>query len=332
MSTFSRLPGSRADSSISMKRARSPVSRHSVKTSSNWSTTTQLSGSSSAGARRRPYASAGRAPGVKTRSTAGCPCSAIASRSRGISPARSSEDLPLPDGPNSTASRWSHTSRFRSSLIRSRPKKRCRSSGSKRARPRYGGAASGSSSRTAPVVAASASFQRGSHSAGSPSQARTYPSTTAQDGSRSPAAAWDNVVGAKPAFLPMARYEGPPAACRSSRSSCASRCTGPASGSTGLSGRPMGSHLLGSVTGANGISGPCRRGRCSLPLVGFRCFDDFDATFRQTPDGPRSWRTRPQVDFRDRTGVLINSVPGRVGLASPGLRRRPRRWPGERAP
>ncbi|MDQ0964426.1 hypothetical protein QFZ66_008304 [Streptomyces sp. B4I13] len=67
-------------------------------------------------------------------------------------------------------------------------------------------------------VCASASCHRPAHSAGSPPQARTYPWTTAREGSRSPAAAWDSVVAEKPAVSAMLRYEGPPAIRRTSRS------------------------------------------------------------------------------------------------------------------
>ncbi len=45
-----------------MNRARSAWSRHSVYISSNWSTTTQLSGSPSCGASSRPWVAAGVAP------------------------------------------------------------------------------------------------------------------------------------------------------------------------------------------------------------------------------------------------------------------------------
>jgi hypothetical protein len=223
-----------------MKRDRSRASWQRVKTSSNWSTTTQLSGSSGAGVSRCPYVVAGVAPGVRMRSLAGQSPAAISSRSRAISPARSRDDLPLPEGPNSTANRWSRTSASTSATTWSRPKKRCRSAGSNRASPRYGAAwpSSGSAAETR-LASASASFQRGPHSAGSPSQARTYPSSTASVGSRSPAAACDSVVAEKPAAFAIVRYEGPPAARRSSRNSCASPCTAPARGSTGRSGRPM---------------------------------------------------------------------------------------------
>lgn len=53
------------------------------------------------------------------------------------------------------------------------------------------------------------------------------------------AAAWDSVVAEKPAAFAIVRYDGPPAARRSSRNACASPCTAPARGSTGRSGRPM---------------------------------------------------------------------------------------------
>ncbi|MFC8363328.1 hypothetical protein ACFUIY_26050 [Streptomyces griseorubiginosus] len=55
--------------------------------------------------------------------------------------------------------------------------------------------------------------------------------------------ACDSVVAPHPTAFAIVRYEGLPAALRSCRSSWANRATGPADGSTGLSGRPMGSYL-----------------------------------------------------------------------------------------
>ena len=114
---------------------------------------------------------AGLGPGVRIRRTAGRSRRAISSWRRGTNPARSSEDLPLPDAPNRMANRWPRTSSYTSPTSRSRPKNSCRWAGSNRARPRYGAAMCPSSG--AHARAASASFHRASHSPGSPPHART---------------------------------------------------------------------------------------------------------------------------------------------------------------
>ncbi|MCL6731609.1 hypothetical protein PWE32_12705 [Streptomyces neyagawaensis] len=75
------------------------------------------------------------------------------------------------------------------------------------------------------------------------------------DGSRSPLAAFAGVVTEKPAFFAMVRYDTPPAERRSSRSSWASCCTGPAAGSTGGSGRPI-DESSSALTKNRLISGP----------------------------------------------------------------------------
>ncbi len=232
MTTRSRLAGSRAARRRSRKAARSSGSLQRVKTSSNWSTRRYVSPSAGAASRTAAWVRAGCSPGVRMRSAAGggrsagagarCPPPACGSRaargspgpressgpaasaspsparappacSAGTSPARSSDDLPLPDAPKTAAKRRVRTSSTRSAVSRSRPKNRSRSPGSKRASPRYGGAAAPCSGGCS-AASAAACRQRRSHSPGSPPQPSAYASATGSEGSRSPAAACDSAV------------------------------------------------------------------------------------------------------------------------------------------
>lgn len=116
------------------------------------------------------------------------------SRRAGMRPARSSEDLPLPDAPNTAANRRRPASSSTSEVSLSRPKNRLLSPGSNRAKPRYGGSPLSASSELDAAASSTARFQRASHSAGSPPHASTYARTTASVGNRSPAAACDSAV------------------------------------------------------------------------------------------------------------------------------------------
>jgi hypothetical protein len=149
------------------------------------------------------------------------------------------EDLPLPDGPYGTATRWPRTSPSSSSTIRS---------------GRRTGA--GRPARSEQVPGTEATYAPAPHAA-PPQPPRPLPSTAAptsrrhhgrpahcphgrHDGSRCPAATRDSIVAQNPALSAMAWYDGPSAARRSSRRSYAKRWTGPVSGSKGFSGCPTG--------------------------------------------------------------------------------------------
>ncbi|RST16332.1 hypothetical protein EF904_01780 [Streptomyces sp. WAC05950] len=121
-------------------------------------------------------------------------------RVRAMSPARSSEDFPDPDGPKTVRKRWPRTFARSSPVSCSRPKKRSASSGWNADRPAYGAvcrpAAAGSSACAVAVAAISAATvcHRVSHARRSPWQASTYASVTARLGKVCPPAASDSVV------------------------------------------------------------------------------------------------------------------------------------------
>ncbi|NHI06263.1 hypothetical protein STPH2_1626 [Streptomyces sp. KO7888] len=136
--TRSRLSAAVAVRSRSTKAFRSAGSAQRVYGSSNWSTISQVSASvSGTGSRRSAWVVIGAAPGVRTRTAAGAaaasapaPAPAPGARRHGISPARSREDLPLPEGPKTAVKRCARVSPSSRSTSRSRPKNRAASSGS----------------------------------------------------------------------------------------------------------------------------------------------------------------------------------------------------------
>lgn len=101
-------------------------------------------------------------------------------------PARSNDDFPTPDGPNTPVKRFLVASS--SAVNRSRPKNFGASSGWNIASPTYGlsSAACGSASATA--------RHRRAHSSGSASQALAYALVTARLGNFRPPAASDNAA------------------------------------------------------------------------------------------------------------------------------------------
>ena len=159
----------------------------------------------------------------------------------GISPARSREDLPLPDAPNTTANRCS-AHQLAQLVDQPVPAEEQVTVGRLEA-----GEAPVRRRRVLVGLLVHADL-RGLRLGllpprlplpGSPPQARTYPWTHGQR--RQPFARPPPGTASSPrspAAWAMVRYDGLPAALRSSRSSWARRCTGPAAGSTGLSGRP----------------------------------------------------------------------------------------------
>ncbi|TWP51036.1 hypothetical protein FKR81_18385 [Lentzea tibetensis] len=162
-------------SSAWMNAARSSASRHRVKTSSNWSTTTRSAPSA------ERHSASGCAPGV---------ISFVTPEARATSPARSTDDLPEPDAPNTPTNRFSATfaCSLRTSL--SRPKKRSASSGWNAPSPTYGEDCSVSGM----VTSAAAACHLRRQSSSSPPQARTYASVTASVGSLRPPAASASTV------------------------------------------------------------------------------------------------------------------------------------------
>ncbi len=133
-------PGSRTCPASSVPRAGSARSTASAPATSS-------------GASCPASARTGRGPGLKT-SNRGPPApvrARLRARSAGISPARSNDDLPAPEGPTTTSGNsraWPPVLRYRSAarptsgrIRSSRPKNQRASSAWKAARPRYGAGA-----------------------------------------------------------------------------------------------------------------------------------------------------------------------------------------------
>ena len=106
-----------------MKRVRRSSSSHSVKTSSNWSTTSSPATSGTEG----------RSPGVMT----------SPGPNAGSTPARSTDDFPLPELPTTATKPRSRTRRSSSSATSSRPKNSSRSSRWNGSSPGYGHSVAG---------------------------------------------------------------------------------------------------------------------------------------------------------------------------------------------
>ena len=139
------------------------------------------------------HSSSGCGPGVN--STIGL--SARSLSQRGSRPARSTEDFPAPDAPNTARNGALVSLVSRSSTSRSRPKKRSASSAWKAPNPTYGGRSpAGDTGASVAVTASSAATarHRRSHSSASPAQARTYAMVSDRLGSLRPAAASDSAA------------------------------------------------------------------------------------------------------------------------------------------
>ena len=126
------------------KSRRCPSSSQSVKTASNWSTMTAglpSAAAAASSARCALRSSSGEAVGSNTVTGPAMPGAACASAtSLGSTPARSSDDLPAPDGPTSISGTGEDSAAIvtSSSVTSSRPKNQRASSGSNLASPRYG--------------------------------------------------------------------------------------------------------------------------------------------------------------------------------------------------
>ena len=127
-----------------MNSRRCASSWHAVKTASNWSTMNAGRPSSdraASSARRALRSAAGVAVGSNTVTGPAIPGAAPASsRSRGTRPARSTDDLPAPDGPTSISGSGDASAARETSVpvTSSRPKNQRASSASNLASPRYG--------------------------------------------------------------------------------------------------------------------------------------------------------------------------------------------------